>query len=155
MKQIKWVFSIVIFLLASNYSLGQSKELKDLGFETWKTLSKVKIEARFDDDIGFDIEFPVFSKEVIALDKKEITVSGYLIPMEEFGGSPNFFVFSSLPFNNCFFCGGAGPETVMEIHSSEKVNFTTNLIVMRGVLELNDKDPFRLMYVLKDAKTLK
>jgi hypothetical protein len=55
----------------------------------------------------------------------------------------------------CFFCGNAGPETVMEVFSKDKVKYTTDLITIKGTLSLNDSDAMRLMYILKDARLLK
>ena len=51
----------------------------------------------------------------------------------------------------CFFCGGAGPETVMEVESLEGVEFSADPIVLKGILRLNDKDINHLMYKLEEA----
>lgn len=148
---------ILVFgiLLSGFQSTAQSQQQKEQGLQTWKTLSKIKIEKKFDEDFEFEIDYPVFSEEIKNLSGKEVLVSGYLIPLEEFGGNPNFFVLSSLPYNNCFFCGGGGPETVMEIYGNEKLSFTNDLVVLKGKLELNADDPFRLIYILKEAKQVK
>ena len=34
------------------------------------------------------------------------------------------FMFSSIPLNACFFCGVGGPETVIEVFSKSKIDFT-------------------------------
>ncbi len=127
------------------------------GLQTWKELAKVKLEMRFDEDFQLDVEYPVFSESVKALDGKVITVSGYLVPLEELGRetSEQFFILSSLPFNLCFFCGNAGPETVMEVFTLDRIRYTTDLITIQGKLSLNDSDPMRLMYILKEAKQVK
>ena len=51
----------------------------------------------------------------------------------------------------CFFCGGAGPETVMEVEASEDVEYTAEQITLQGKLVLNADDVNRLMYLLVDA----
>ena len=117
---------------------------------SWKTLSKVKIEKRFDETLNFEIDYPTFSEEVKALDGKEIALEGWMIPLDELRGE-NYFVLSALPFANCFFCGGAGPETVIEVFSKKNIDFTEKRIKIKGKLTINADDPLRLMYIMNDA----
>ena len=120
---------------------------------SWKLLSKVEIERRYDETFNFEVEFPIFSDEVKALDGKPITMEGWMIPLDELRGK-NYFVLSALPFANCFFCGGAGPETVMEVFSKKEISFTEKKIKVRGKLSINPDDPMRLMYILNDAELI-
>ena len=55
----------------------------------------------------------------------------------------------------CFFCGGAGPETVMEVEAIEGVEYSAEQVVLRGKLTLNDDDINRLMYLLSEAELIK
>ena len=156
----KGFFQRALFLfLACTVISGalQAQDPAQQGLQTWKELAKVKLEMRFDEDFQLDVEYPVFSESVKSLDGKQVTVSGYLVPLEELGreASEQFFILSSLPFNLCFFCGNAGPETVMEVFTLDRVRFTTDMITLRGTLSLNDSDPMRLMYILKEAKQIK
>ena len=106
----------VLFCFGSSLAMAQTPN-------AWKTLSKVDYKTRFDELTQFEEEYPIFSEEVKALNGTEITVEGWMIPLDELRGE-NYFVLSSLPFANCFFCGGAGPETVMEIFSKKQIDFT-------------------------------
>ena len=117
----------------------------------WKTLSKVTIEKRFDEVMNFEVDYPTFSEEVKALDGKEITLKGWMIPLDELRDE-NYFVLSALPFANCFFCGGAGPETVIEVFTNEEYDFTEDRITVTGKLKLNADDPTQLMYVMSKAE---
>ncbi|GAB5524576.1 MAG: hypothetical protein Roseis2KO_24480 [Roseivirga sp.] len=119
----------------------------------WKTLAKVDYKTRFDELTQFEEEYPIFSEAVKALDGTEITVEGWMIPLDELRGE-NYFVLSSLPFANCFFCGGAGPETVMEIFSKKQIDFTEKKIKVTGKLKINADDPLRLMYILSEARLI-
>lgn len=118
----------------------------------WDTLAKVRFENRKDKS-GYDVEVPVFSPPLAAFHHQKITLKGYIIPLEELGGQGRFML-SSLPFNLCFFCGAAGPETVVEVQTSLKIPFTAKPITMEGTLLLNDKDPNHHMYILSAAKRL-
>jgi len=120
---------------------------------SWKVLSKVTIEKRFDETLNFEIDYPTFSEDILALDGKPITMEGWIIPLDELRGE-NYFVLSALPFANCFFCGGAGPETVMEVFSKKEISFTEKKIKVRGTLSINADDPLQLMYILNDAELI-
>ena len=120
----------------------------------WKTLSKISYKKEFDELMGFKIDKPVFSEAIKALEGKEITIKGYIIPVEGYK-SHKEFIFSAFPYSMCFFCGGAGPETVMEVEATEGVNYSADAIIIKGTVRLNDKDINRLMYKLVNAKLIK
>lgn len=120
----------------------------------WKTLAKITYEKKFDDLLGFKVDVPVFADDIKALEGKVVEVSGYIVPVEGYK-SHTEFVFSAYPYNMCFFCGGAGPETVMEVTSKEPVKYSTERVKLRGKLMLNSDDINRLMYILVDAELVK
>lgn len=119
--------------------------------KTWKTLSKITFKKEYDEIMGFKVDKPVFSKEVTALENKVIEIKGYIIPVEGYKNHKEF-VFSAFPYNMCFFCGGAGPETVMEVLSKEPVKYTAEAVTLRGKLQTNSDDINRLIYMLIDAE---
>jgi len=134
---------VLISFFVSFHASGQEN--------TWKTLAKISIEKRFDELLNYDIEYPTFSEAVKKLNGTKISVEGWMIPLDELRGE-NYFVLSSLPFANCFFCGGAGPEAVMEVFSKDKIDYTEKRIIVTGTLTINTDDPLRLMYILNDAQ---
>jgi hypothetical protein len=114
----------------------------------WNELADVSFYVKPVD--GYEIELPKFGNRAIALQGKKISVKGYLIPLSE-SGRDSRYMLSSMPFSSCFFCGAAGPETVIELLLKQKIKFSENAIVVEGVLVLNDKNIDRHMYILKDA----
>lgn len=118
----------------------------------WQTLAQVHFENK-KDKAGYAVEVPVFSTYLKSFHGKKVVLKGYVIPLEEVGGSGKFML-SSLPFNLCYFCGAAGPETVVEVETTEKVKFSTRSIVMEGTLVLNDRDPNHHIYILKAARLM-
>ena len=92
---------------------------------------------------------PKFSKVVKALEGQEITIKGYILPLDVDG---THYVLSANPYSACFFCGGAGPESVMELWlvNYDKRYKTDDVVTFKGVLMLN-KEPLGLSYILKDA----
>jgi hypothetical protein len=115
----------------------------------WQVLAEVHFENTVDNN-GYNIERPVFSKYLKSFHGKKTRIKGYMIPIEETGGKGKFML-SSMPFNLCYFCGAAGPETVVEIETTQHPKFTTKQIIMEGTLFLNDKDPNHHIYILKSA----
>ena len=120
----------------------------------WKTLGKISYKKEYDEIMGFKIDKPVFGDQIKALDGKEITIKGYIIPVEGCK-SHKEFIFSAYPYSMCFFCGGAGPETVMEVEATDGVKYSADAIILKGILKLNDKDINRLMYKIVNAKLIK
>lgn len=140
----KRLIFILLILGVTTSAFAQEKNM-------WKTLSNVTVEKSFDEILSIDVEHYNFASQVKALNGKEISLEGWMIPLDELRGE-NYFVLSSLPFANCFFCGGAGPETVAEVFSKKEVKFTEKKVKVTGVLTLNSDDPLRLMYILNDVE---
>ncbi len=144
----KAIRQIQILLLCFFVVAGSAQEKKAPSL--WKTLSKITYKKEYDELMGFKIDKPVFSDAIKNMADKEVTVKGYIIPVEGYK-SHNEFILSAFPYNMCFFCGGAGPETVMEVEAIEGVEYTAEPIVLKGKLTLNAEDINRLMFLLTDA----
>ena len=139
------VIAIFIALFISMSVFGQSDSANN-----WKTLSKITYKKEMDELMGFKIDKPVFSDPIKALEGKEVTLKGYIIPVEGYK-SHKEFIFSAFPYNMCFFCGGAGPETVIEVESIQPIEYTAESITIKGKLRLNSEDINRLMYKLEEV----
>jgi hypothetical protein len=143
--------NILLFALVCMATTAFSQSpLRD---NAWKTLSKITFKKEYDEVLGLKVDVPVFSKEVKDLSGKEVTLKGYIIPTDGYK-SQKEFVLSAFPYNMCFFCGGAGPETVMEVISKEPIKYTSEPIYIKGILKLNGTDVNRLIYSLEDAVKL-
>lgn len=115
---------------------------------SWDDLSAVKFEDRYYEDLNEYLLYPTFEPSVQQLDGAAVRIEGYVIPVE-----PGRYVLSANPFSSCFFCGGAGPETVLELAlvAPEVVFFTDDFKTFVGTLKLNDSDVDKLNYILEDA----
>lgn len=120
----------------------------------WKTLGKISYRKEYDELLGFKVDIPIFSPQITALEGKEVIVKGYIIPVEGYKNHKEF-ILSAFPYNMCFFCGGAGPETVMEVEAKTPVAFTAEQVLIKGIIHLNDDDINQLMYRLVDAEIVK
>jgi hypothetical protein len=134
---------IIALLFLPNTVLGQQKV-------SWETLAGVTFSYIQNYDQNFWYGKPSFSEEVKALEGQKIEIEGYIIPGDVSGES---YYLSAFPFSACFFCGGAGQESIMELRLvDEKASFTVDeYVTLTGVLRLNDSE-LELNYILEEAK---
>lgn len=121
---------------------------------TWKHLEEVDFEERYTEEIETYVPYPVFRPSVQRLAGQKVEIQGYVIPVEE-TGEESIIVLSANPFSSCFFCGMAGPETIMDIKLTKKFKNKfkqDDIITFRGTMRLNDSDLYYLNYILEGAE---
>lgn len=138
------LFTLILVALLGSLAIGQSISKKN-----WNTLSTIEYEKSYD-DYG-EIFVPSFGPQIRALAGKDIELEGYIIPFEGMFG-PKKLIISSVPIASCFFCGGAGPESVAQIYLNETVQYTSKKVKVTGKLKLNKENYEELMYILTEAK---
>ena len=146
---------LIFFLLISSFSCApDASNDKPVFFEkiSWKNLDSLKIEYYYDSDYGDYLGKPTFSKESMAWNGKNVIIEGFWIPVSEIGDS-TVSVLSALPYAQCFFCSGAGIETIMQIKSKGSIKRmeTDEKVALKGKLLLNSDNPMELYYQLVDA----
>lgn len=116
---------------------------------SWKDLDSLKIDYYYDADYGDYLGKPTFSNESLAWNGKNVIIEGYWIPVSEIGDS-TVSVLSALPYAQCYFCSGAGIETVMQIKAEGHLKRmeTDKKVVLKGKLLLNKDNPMELYYQL-------
>ncbi|MEO1216182.1 MAG: DUF3299 domain-containing protein [Bacteroidota bacterium] len=115
----------------------------------WSNLRDVIFKDKYYEEFDQYLLHPTFGQSVKDLENKEVQISGYIIPIE-----PQRYILSENPFSSCFFCGGAGPETVLELEmkSYDKTYFTDQYLSFKGVFKLNIDDIDKLNYLLQSAE---
>lgn len=117
----------------------------------WNDLAKVTFTEKYFEKNDEWLLHPKFSSSVKALAGQEITITGYFLDIAP--PETKIFILSKNPMATCFFCGGGGPETTMELHFINKPNFKTdNIITVRGTLQLNKDDIEHFNYILNDCE---
>ncbi len=110
----------------------------------WKQLTAVKYETKADGYV------PFFDNRQTALDKQTIIIEGYMVQTETKTAS-NYFLLSLYPYQSCFFCGGAGIETMIEVESKKPIPFTDKPIKLQGILQLNRQTEAAFFYTLQET----
>jgi|TARA_B110000091_G_C13641425_1_gene401416 hypothetical protein len=126
----------------------------DLDFEklTWEDLTDVEFKDVYVEELDAYYWKPIFGPSVQVLEGREFYITGYVIPVDI---DEDFYVLSRYPFANCFFCGGAGPETVVDLQfkgHSPREYATDERLTFAGELKLNADDVYQMNYILVGAK---
>lgn len=116
---------------------------------TWDILGQVQYKAYYNIGAGEAFQKPKFSPTIKKLDGQEVLIKGYMLPLDTEG---NTYVLSANPYAACFFCGGAGPESVMELwlKDTDRRYKLDQIVTFKGKLMVNS-EPYGLCYILQDA----
>src|ERR1700704_4760526 len=96
---------------------------------------------------------PEFAKEVLSLDKQNVRLYGFMIPLD-MGDQQKHFLLAAVPAS-CPFCMPAGPEAMVEIMSKAPVNFGKEPVLMSGKSAVL-KDPEQgMLYRMIDAEPIR
>jgi hypothetical protein len=116
-------------------------ELK--GVVSWKTLAEVTPVREKDRFV------PQFSKVISALDKKEVKLQGFMMPLD-MGEKQKRFLLVAMP-PTCAFCLPGGPDQLVEVLAKNPVKYGFDPIVVTGKFVVLRDDPMGLYYRLTDA----
>lgn len=118
----------------------------------WQAFAQVRSEVKFFKKEGIHILTPKFDEKIKSLEGTSFTLRGYYIPTDI--QSDKWIIMSRVPMSQCFFCGGAGPESIAMIYFKEKAPKlrTDQIITVRGKLRLNDDNLDELNFILDDAE---
>lgn len=116
----------------------------------WKILEGIGFQDKYVESVGDTYKFPIFTSYIKSLSGKLVQVEGYVIPFDKTGAE---VALSANPYAACFFCGKAGPASIMIVKLKTKnTQYRTDMYKsFTGKLVLNDNDPEEFYYILEDA----
>jgi len=123
----------------------------------WRVLGTTKeIDIQTKTVDGYDLEYfkPEFQPNVMALDGTEITIKGFMFPLDE-TEDQTLFLLGPFPMS-CPYHYHVGPSLVIEVHADDNpVRFDYEPVVIQGRLELVPDDPeYSTFYRLIDARKM-
>lgn len=120
---------------------------------TWKTLEDVTFTDKYSAEVDAYYYFPKFGPSVLALDGKEVAIRGFLLEIDP---DEDVYILSANPFSSCFFCGSAGPESIIELKlPKDHPRFRMDeVLTFKGKLKLNATDIYQCNYILENATVL-
>lgn len=122
--------------------LNDLPELK--GVVSWRVLGQVTTAQSGSRPV------PEFSPEIRKLDKQEVRLQGYMLPIVA-GETHDHFLLSMRP-PHCPFCLSLGPEYIVEVKSRTPIKHTYEPVIVAGRLSVLRDDPFGLYYRLTEAQ---
>ena len=136
-------------LSAAMIRMDSSDKPKSL---SWEALKDVKYKKRFNKEYDQYFDYPVFGEKVKAFEGQKVAIKGYIIPL-----SVGLYALSKNPYAACFFCGGAGPETITGLTFAQAPTRykTDEFLTLQGVFKLNDTDVNKFMYQLYAVEAVK
>ena len=120
----------------------------------WGALADVEFQEIHDTNSGLTLLEATFSDWLISMDGKEVSITGFMIPLDPFGTS---YVLSMNPNSSCFFCGGAGPESIIALYLKPAAvdrYETDDYSTFKGTLQLNKLNDKHFTYVLLNAEPI-
>jgi hypothetical protein len=127
---------------AADYAAQLLPEMK--GVVSWKTLSQVEPVKQGGKMV------PQFSRDLMGLDKKDVRVQGFIIPLD-MGDKQKHFLLSAVP-PHCAFCMPAGPDTIVEVLAKKPLAYGFEAIVVAGRFAVLKDDPAGVLYRMTDAE---
>ena len=126
---------------AAEYASGTLPERA--GVVSWKTLSQVEPVKKDGKMV------PGFSREILGLDRTDVKVQGFMIPLD-IGDKQKRFLLSAVP-PHCQFCLPAGPDEIVEVEAKSPVAYTFDPIVLSGKFSVLKDDATGILYRMSGA----
>lgn len=135
----------IIFLLISRLVAQPSTDI-------WEIFAKVKFTQKFFKELDEYYLVPFLDSRIRFYEGKEITLEGHYLSFDL--NNKNSVIVSKYPYSACFFCGGAGPESVAEVIFALKLpRFKPDqVITVTGILKLNNSDVNHMNFILEQAR---
>lgn len=114
----------------------------------WKLLGQIKYLKKPSKDYPEGVMFPVINPTLKAKNNKTIYMTGFIVPIDN-----KNYALSKNVFASCFFCGQAGPETIMGIkfkNPATKLK-TDQYVTLQGTFRYNDDDVDDWIYHIENA----
>jgi hypothetical protein len=132
-KAVRSICLMVLLWLAISPSASAQHSASDLlQSENWDIINTLTYRLEKNNDI-----FPIFSEKLKSRSNKDFELTGYLIPIRE-GMDQNRFLLSTLPINQCFYCGQNGIPAMILVEMSKSIKFTDRPIHLKGRLKLKN-----------------
>ncbi len=125
---------------------------------SWAALARTTFRQTWVDTVAAYAAIPRFPAALKALEGQKVLMRGYVIPVEE-TGDYQVLVLSAFPYTQCFFCGQAGPESIMDIKlknpTKEKRYSRDQKTTFQGYLKLNDNNLNYFNFIIEEAEEVK
>ena len=139
MRRTDGVVAAAALLLAFQCGIADDKR----AVVPWETLAQISVTKQKDRYVT------EFSREITALDKREVKLKGFMLPLGQGLGQKHFLLSAQPP--ECAFCMPGTAEQFAEVLAKTPVKYVTDPIVVSGIFVLVRDDSGGLLYRLTEA----
>ncbi|RZK44135.1 MAG: hypothetical protein EOO90_00295 [Pedobacter sp.] len=137
----------IILLLLTGFafnSKAQHDPSDQIMSENWDIIGSVDFKTIKETEM-----YAIYTNEIKKHAGKPFELEGYIVPIKD-GMKQTKFMLSTLPINQCFFCGKNGVPIMVLVELTEPVKFTYQTIRVKGTLKLStgnamDNPPISLL----------
>lgn len=125
--------SLIILLLAG-FGFGakaQHDPSDQILSENWDVIGSVDFKTVKDTEM-----YAIFGNEIKKYANKPFELEGYIVPIKD-GMKQTKFMLSTLPINQCFYCGKNGVPVMVQVELKEPIKFTYQTVKIKGILKLS------------------
>lgn len=148
----KKLLLIICLLLTSAFSTQPLEErqaqqsLPKSHDQIWENLFKTKIS--YDKNNGN--YSAAYTPEIKALVGKQITISGFMLPLESNEKFKHFILSKRTP--TCQFCPPGDPNEIVDVWLEKETTWNESIIKVSGKFELMNDQQFGMFFKLSNAK---
>lgn len=113
--------------------IGAGNDPAPAGTLSWGILTQARTVQKADKKFG-----PEFTREIRGLDRKDVKLYGFMMPLEQSAKQKRFLLSPFPP--HCGFCMPGGPEALVEVIADKPFDFTYEPIVVSGRMAVLDDD---------------
>lgn len=123
---------ILVVLLFTGFAVKAQHNPDDqILSDNWDVVGGVDFKIVKDSEM-----YAVYTPEIKKHANKTFELEGYIVPIKD-GMKQTKFMLSTLPINQCFYCGKNGVPIMVLVEMAEPIKFTYKTIVVKGTLKLN------------------
>ncbi len=140
------------FLTGASDHVSIDKTVAPVAKDTlnWKLLGVIKFVKKPHKEYG-EVNYPVVNPKLKSLNRKKVVMSGYIVPIDNTN-----YALSKNVFAACFFCGKAGPETIMGLKFRNPKRYKTDqYVTVEGVFRVNESNVDDWIYNMDDVVVVK
>lgn len=123
--------ALILLLFAGIGAKAQHNPDDQIMSDNWDVIGEVDFKIVKDTEM-----LAVFTEKIKKHANKSFELEGYIVPIKD-GMKQTKFMLSTLPINQCFYCGKNGVPVMVMVEMTEPIKFTYQTIVVKGTLKLN------------------
>ncbi len=124
-------FILLLFIGFAFSAKAQHDPSDQIISTNWDVIGSVEFKTVKEVDM-----YAIFGPEIKKYANKPFELEGYIVPIKD-GMKQTKFYLSTLPINQCFFCGKNGVPIMVMVELTEPIKFTYQTVKIKGNLKLS------------------